>query len=181
MMATALVYCRFSPRPNAEEYDYDKHGRIAADRVTNFGPGIATDVARIDFGYDEFGRLTDVISRQGTNEYSPVANRVERRYGALHQLLVEAQLHDASEVSDVDDVRYHGRSTIASEPPEEHRRNHVAYYCRIHKLHVSTPVEMAGHAPQIRHPRTCTGPAGARRSLRTSNRRACAATGAMSR
>lgn len=86
------------PNATVHEYDYDKLGRLIADKVTTLGSGggvIDTAVRRIERTYEVRGMVETVTSFSAVSGGS-VVNEVEFAYNDFGQLATERQEHGGS-------------------------------------------------------------------------------------
>ena len=70
------------------EYIYDQLGREIEDKILQFGAGVDQSVKEIDYGYDLYGNLATVTSKDASGN---VVNEVYDQYNSLGELVKEYQ------------------------------------------------------------------------------------------
>jgi YD repeat-containing protein len=83
-------------------YTYDNKGRIESDSVWDGNYEVTSGdgcIRRIQYGYDEFGRLSTIQSYSSRDGDGTLLNSVVRKYGSFNELIAEAQLHTPKEAA----------------------------------------------------------------------------------
>ncbi len=86
-------------------YDYDRLGRLTADRVVELGLNIDETVRRIETSFNVRGQVATVTSYDAPTAGSP-KNQVSREYNPFDQLTAERQSHAGVVVGGTPQVQY---------------------------------------------------------------------------
>lgn len=93
------VESRTDSNGTVHAYEYDEAGRVVKDRIASCDSAVIdTQVMRIEYVYDEFGRLNAIHSfDSGASSGGNIVNSIVRKYGTYNELIAEAQLHSGKE------------------------------------------------------------------------------------
>jgi YD repeat-containing protein len=109
------------------EYEYDRAGRVVVDRVVQCDLlTIDGKVRRIEYKYDQFGRLDGITSYDAPTGGS-IVNYVRRKYGNFNELIIEAQLHSRREGFS-GAPKYHGDAETVPTLNLDSDPGHIGYY-----------------------------------------------------